>query len=401
MPPRRSGEYEGMPLRRSGEYSVEMAGSSRRTRSFVFTLVAVTTGLGIFSSLLAYNHTKLFTDRPQPFSILFALNLSYWYGWGVLLPGIFWMARRYRFGRHTWGRAALMHMLAVPLFTAAHVALAVSARVVIMKMLAAREVDWWMYFTDQFFLYFDWNMMTYWAIVGLSHAIDFHREAQERALTEAELNTRLAEARLKALQQQLHPHFLFNTLHTNSALMHRDRHAADDMLIKLGDLLRLSLDRTDRQHVSLKDEIDFLQKYLEIEQKRFGDRLRVHMDIDPTTLDAAVPNLLLQPLVENAVKHGVAPRIGGGQIEVIAARTGGDLRMIVRDNGAGMSLQALDAFNTGVGLSNTRARLEHLYGPRHSFSFETPAGGGFEVTISVPFTQERESPGETLMERLA
>ena len=389
--------------------SVEVPRITSRKTLVVF--VGVATALGVFSGLLAYNYVTMFTERQQPFAVLLALNTTYWYAWAVLVPGILWVARRYRFGRQTWRQAAAVHVVSVVLFTAAHAALYVSARIVIMKVVG-RDASWWSYFQEQFFFNFDFEMMTYWAVVGLSHALDLDREAQERALTAADLNTRLAEARLKSLQQQLHPHFLFNTLHTISALMHRDRQAADDMLIRLSDLLRLSLDRTDRQYVSLKDEIDFLRKYLEIEQTRFGDRLRVHMAIDPDTLDAAVPNLLLQPLVENAVKHGLAPKIGGGVIEVIAERTGSkerregvpgdaDLRLIVRDNGTGMSRQALNAFNTGVGLSNTRARLEHLYGSRHSFGFDTPPGGGLSITVVIPLVPHTDTAGETLMERLA
>lgn len=374
-----------------------MAGLTRRP---LLTLLGVSTGLGLFSGLLAYNYVTLFAAREQPFSVLLALNTTYWYAWAVLVPGMIWVARRYRFGRQTWRRAAAVHAVAVILFTASHAVLAVSARILILKFFG-RDASWWSYFQELFFFNFDFEMMTYWAVVGLSHALDLHREAQERALTAAELNTRLAEARLKSLQQQLHPHFLFNTLHTISALMHRDRQAADDMLIRLADLLRLSLDRTDRQYVSLKNEIDFLQKYLEIEQKRFGDRLRVSMHIDPATLDASVPNLLLQPLVENAVKHGIAPKVGGGVIEVASRREGDDLRLIVKDNGDGMSRQALNEFNTGVGLSNTRARLEHLYGGRHAFTLETPIGGGLSVTIVVPFILHTSASDETLMERLA
>ena len=170
-----------------------------------------------------------------------------------------------------------MHVGGVVVFTLAHAALAVTCRVLIMKAFAGRDVSWSMYFQELFFLNFDWEMMTYWAVVGMSHALDFHRESQERELTEAQLRTRLAEANLQALQRQLHPHFLFNTLNTISALMHRDTEAADAMLARLSDLLRLTLDRVGTQHVSLKDELDFLRKYLEIEKTRFGERLQVHI----------------------------------------------------------------------------------------------------------------------------
>ena len=354
-------------------------------RISLFRIFAVATALGIFSGLQAYNYVTLFTDRKQPFHILLALNVTYWYAWAVLVPGMLWMARRYRFGRHTWKRAAAMHVGGVVVFTLAHAALAVTCRVLIMKAFADREVSWSMYFQEMFFKNFDWEMMTYWAVVGLSHALDFHRAAQERELTAAQLSTRLAEANLQALQRQLHPHFLFNTLNTISALMHRDTEAADAMLERLSDLLRLTLDRVGTQHVSLKDELDFLRKYLEIEKTRFGDRLQVHIEVDLDTLDAAVPNLVLQPLVENALRHGIGPKIGGGRVDIIARREGQDLRLEVRDNGVGLTN---DAFHKGVGLTNTRSRLEHLYGDRYRFECHTPAGGGLLVTVVIPFSAE-------------
>ena len=162
-------------------------------------------------------------------------------------------------------------------------------------------------------------------------------QAQDRALRAAHLETRLAEAQLQALQRQLHPHFLFNTLNGISALMHRDVHAADRMLVRLSDLLRMALDRRSAQEVPLSDDLEFLAKYLEIEQARFGERLSVRYDFDPETLDALVPNLLLQPLVENSVRHAIAALSEGGVIEVTSRRVGDTLELRVRDNGPGLS----------------------------------------------------------------
>jgi len=369
---------------RSGSVDIAVMDWPSRRISLV-RIFAVATAFGIFSGLQAYNYVTLFTDRKQPFHILLALNVTYWYAWAVLVPGVLWMARRYRFGRHTWKRAAAMHVAGVIVCTLAHAALTVTCRVLIMKVLAERDVSWWMYFQELFFLYFDWEMMTYWAVVGLSHALDFHRESQERELTSAQLRTRLAEANLQALQRQLHPHFLFNTLNAISALMHRDTEAADAMLERLSDLLRLTLDRVGTQHVSLKDELDFLRKYLEIEKTRFGERLQVHMEVELDTLDAAVPNLVLQPIVENALRHGIGPKIGGGRVDISARREGNDLWLEVRDNGVGLTK---DAFHKGVGLTNTRSRLEHLYGDRYRFECHTPAGGGLLVTVVIPFTSD-------------
>lgn len=365
-------------------------------------IFGVATVFGIFSGLQAYNYVSLFTERETPFHLLLALNVTYWYAWAALVPGILWMAGRYRFGRHTWRRAAAMHGAGVLLATLTHAVLTISARVLIMRALAGRDVAWWPAFHELFFLQFDWEMMTYWAVVGLSHAMDFHRESQERALTAAHLQARLAEAQLQALQRQLHPHFLFNTLNTISALMHRDTLAADAMLARLSDLLRLTLDRVGVQQVPLKEELDFVEKYLDIERTRYGDRLHVRFDVEPEALDAPVPSLLLQPLVENAVRHGIAPKVGGGRVEIIAARDGDEaLRLVVRDNGFGLPTGALEAFNTGVGLSNTRSRLEHFYGSRHRFEFERPPGGGLAVTIVIPFGRAADVLPPAVVESVA
>jgi signal transduction histidine kinase len=379
-----------------------------RSRISPWRILAVATGLGIFSSLQAYNYISLFEpDRNRPLYFLIALNVTYWYAWAILVPGMLWMARRFPFGRDTWRRAVAMHCLGVLAFTFTHAVLVISARWLIIESLGGGEAligrpfSFSRSFQELFFLNFDWEMMTYWAVIGLSHAVDFHRQSQERELTAAHLETRLAEANLQALQRQLHPHFLFNTLHTISALMHRDTEAADAMLERLSDLLRLTLDRIGTQQVRLKDELDFIDKYLEIERARFGDRLRVNFDVDPGILDASVPNLLLQPLVENAVRHGIAPKVGGGMVEIVARREGDRLRLIVRDNGFGLPADTLQAFNKGVGLSNTRSRLEHLFGDRQRFEFQRPQGGGLAVTVEIPFSLVSEISGGSPMESVA
>ena len=355
------------------------------------SIFSIATVLGVLTGLQAYNYVALTAEHKQPFNVLLALNLTYWWSWALLVPGVLWMVRHFRFERNRWRRQVFVHVLGVVVFTAAHVALATSARGVILAQLTERTFDWWMYFRDRFFLNFDWEMMTYWALVGFVHALDYQRESQERELVSVQLQAQLAEAQLEALQRQLHPHFLFNTLNTISALMHRDVHAADEMLVQLSDLLRLTLDRIGTQQVPLNDEVDFLRKYLEIEQRRFGDRLQVHIDVDPEVLDAPVPNLILQPLVENALRHGIGPRVGGGRVDVNARSADGSLVLTVRDNGVGLSPDKLNAFHSGVGLSNTRSRLENLYGERHRFEFQTPPGGGLVVTIVIPLGPESES----------
>jgi LytS/YehU family sensor histidine kinase len=180
---------------------------------------------------------------------------------------------------------------------------------------------------------------------------------------------------------QLQPHFLFNTLHSISALMHRDVEAADRMLTRLSDLLRLTLESASTPEVPLSRELDFLDAYLEIQQTRFEERLEVVRDIDPLALDALVPNLLLQPLVENAIRHGVANRTTGGRVEISARRENGRLTLSVRDDGPGLSPNA----GQGVGLSNTRARLEHLYGEAQSLALANDPAGGVRVTVVAPY----------------
>jgi LytS/YehU family sensor histidine kinase len=184
---------------------------------------------------------------------------------------------------------------------------------------------------------------------------------------------------------QLQPHFLFNTLHAISALMHRDVAAADRMIARLSELLRMSLDTASEQEVSLSRELEFIRPYLDIERNRFGDRLAVEMKIDPEALDAQVPNLVLQPLVENAIRHGISNRAAAGRIEIHATRLNGDVVLRVSDDGPGMPAGGAESLKLGVGLNNTRARLEHLYGGDFRFELGNASTGGFEVHVTIPY----------------
>ena len=248
------------------------------------------------------------------------------------------------------------------------------------EMPAAR---WVSYAQDQYLRNLDWSLMTYAAVVGLSYALGYYRESQARALKEAHLETSLMEARLKTLEAELHPHFLFNTLHAISTLVHTDPESADRMISRLSDLLRLTFDRSGAAGVPLKEELEFLQKYLEIEQIRFQDRLSVKFDIDPETLDTDVPRMILQPLVENAIKHGIGPRSGQGLVQISARKQDDKIWIEVRDNGVGLSRNARVRFTNGVGLSNTRARLECLYGAEQRLDF-AEGESGLSVQMLIP-----------------
>lgn len=234
--------------------------------------------------------------------------------------------------------------------------------------------------------YFSWltsNMFAYAALVASVHALSFQHRLQQRDTQAIRLHAQLSSARLEALKAQLHPHFLFNTLHTISELIHLDPTAADAMVVRLAQLLRLSIDTTGDQEVRLQHELDILANYLELHRMRHGDRLAVTLDIDHQVLDAFVPPLLLQPLVENALRHGIGPRSAPGIVRVAASSTGGRLTLAVADNGVGLPR----GFAEGVGLRNTRSRLRELYGDDHVFVIFSAPGGGTEARIEIPLNR--------------
>ena len=323
---------------------------------FIF---GVATVLGFFSAFTAYYYVTTFGQRGKAsFPMLLLLNLSYWYSWALIAPAILWLARRFPFERASWLRSIPVHVGGVFASTLAHVSLFVLARFAIYTWWGESSGVWWMEAQRLFFLQFDWEMMTYWAIVGVSHALRYQYEAQDRALRASRLETRLMEAQLQTLQRQLQPHFLFNTLNTISALMHRDVEAADAMLARLGDLLRLSFETLGVQEVALAQELDFLQQ---VRSHRAG----------------AVPGAARRDLRHRARRARIVrcqtfccsrssktpsgtasdPGSAPGHVLVRAARAGSMLELEVRDDGVGVPASRLPDLERGVGLSNTRSRL--------------------------------------------
>ena len=346
----------------------------------------VATLLGFVSSMLAWQLSVRLDHGDHGdsyFKWLVVLNCAYWYTWALFTPPIVWLSQRFRFERQGLFRAIAVHLPAVLLFSLAHIGAMQGAQWYLVTS-EGGVFPWWQEAQRAALINLDWEMMTYWTIVGLSHALLYYRESRDRAICAAQLETRLVEAQLKTLQQQLHPHFLFNTLNSISVLMHRDVAAADRTLIRLSDLLRLTLERLGDRAVPLEAELDFVRKYLEIERVRFADRLIVRFHIADETLPAMVPTLLLQPLVENAIKHGVARKSGAGHIDISSKRDHDKLVIEVRDDGVGLSEDGLTALHNGIGVSTTRARLQHQFGADYRFEFRRQSQG-VAVIVAVPW----------------
>ena len=333
------------------------------------------TFLGLFSASQVYIRYAYNSDKPSSWRQALSVAMPDWYAWGFLSPLIFGFARRFPIDRDKRWRRAFAHLGAGIFFSS-------------LKVIIEFMVLWPMFglpVRTPSVIVLQQNLLIYAAIVGMHYAFDYYRKYREHEVKASQLEAQLAQAQLQALKMQLHPHFLFNTLHAISTLVHRDAEAADRMIARLSDLLRLSLDNLGEQEVPLKRELEFLQRYLEIEQIRFGDRLKVQINIEPETLDAMAPNLILQPLVENAIRHGIAPRSAPGRIEIHAKRKNGQLQLQVRDDGAGLPGGKKEALKEGVGLTNTRARLRQLYGTAYRFALHNAEDGGLVVDISIPW----------------
>jgi two-component system LytT family sensor kinase len=353
--------------------------------------LATATALSVLTTLLAAQ-LAMSSANPPAWRSIVIFNSSYWFLWALLTPAVVWLAQHFRFERPVLARALLVHLPGAALLSVGHVAV-ITAVQWWLALSAGGTFDWGPGFTQAALTYLPWELVTYAAIAALGHAVLYYRETRDRAARATQIEAQLIEARMATLQQQLQPHFLFNALHAISSLMHGDIAAADRTLMRLGDLLRMTLEHAGRPEVTLQTELDFLSKYLEIEQTRFGDRLIVRFDIDPETLDALLPSLLLQPLVENAIKHGVSRKSGPGHVDITTRREHDKLWIEIRDDGAGLSESALSALQKGVGVSTTRARLQHRFGADFRFEFHRQEPG-VAVVVAVPWRSLRRSAPE-------
>lgn len=299
--------------------------------------------------------------------------------WALATLAVFWLARRFPFERGRVIRALTVHTLGGAVILLVRLGVFVEIAGYVARLPGQSfQLLFWTRLTQ--------NIVFYVLLLGVAHTTLYYRRYRERELAAQRLAAGLAVARLQALKMQLQPHFLFNTLHAISALIPAEAQPARRMVARLGDLLRNTLDHEETQEVALRDELAFLEPYLEIEQARLEDRLTVAVDIDPGLLDARVPHLMLQPLVENAIRHGIAPRIEPGTVRISATRGAGGtvLELEVRDDGPGIHSDHGAVARKGVGLSNIRSRLEQLYGDEHRFELCTHAEGGAVVRIVLP-----------------
>lgn len=317
-------------------------------------------------------------------------DLLSWGIWGLLLPPIWWLSQRF-----PWRRDKLLHWFPI------HLAAGLAISAVFVVLLEVKDGIVAALFDGGAFkpladlpgyLYggFELFLLPYFAIVASIHAFGTLKRRRRRELNVSRLETRLVQANLEVLKMQIRPHFLFNTLNAISALMHRDVDAADRMIVLLSDLLRMSLVDDQRHLVTLEDELEFLNRYLAIEKIRFRDRLEVEIDVGPGCLAAQVPRLILQPLVENSIRHGIAMRSAAGTVAIRGQRRGDRLALVVWDDGPGIPDGAVR--REGVGLTNTRARLQQIYGGDHRFELVNAEAGGLEVRLEIPF-EEQPRPG--------
>ena len=354
--------------------------AGRARRGLLLFLLWTAIGLSFASQF--YLSSSLL-GRPISWGEALSYALGDWYVWAGLSLVTIYLARRYPIERLRWSDNLARHLIASALTALAYTLLRAAVGQA-QSHLVGDPVNYLDILRPLFVKSFHFNLLIYWVILSVAHAANYYRKYHEREKRSIELEKRLAEARLQALQMQLNPHFLFNAMHSISALMHRDVEAADSMLARLSELLRLTLQADTTPLIPLRRELEILERYLDIERVRFGDRLATSVDVPPDTRELLVPCLILQPIVENAIKHGIAPYARPGKI-ALAARLSPDqsrLSIVISDNGGGLARPIAE----GIGLSNTKARLAALYPGNHRFAFEPGQPSGIVVSLEIPAT---------------
>lgn len=341
-------------------------------------LLFVVCGVALTLLEFTYKYLDFITRQYEtPWKIPFLEELTGAFGAVAVLPFVIWMARNYRLDAPDWARKVPFHITALLVGSAIHTTLNWGSRVLIFPLAGLGHYDYGI-MRIRYFMEFPSDVLLYATTVGL--ATLYYRQ-----LRAVQLEKTLAKAQLHNLRLQLNPHFLFNTLNTISSVMYEDVRIADKMIARLSDLLRSTLDQGTSQEVTLDREIEFLNLYVETMKARFEERLEIEVDASLEARGAMVPPLVLQPLIENSIKHGADGQTSKVRIEVRAARENGSLRLEVRDHGPGLLVARDAALQNGIGLSNTAERLERLYGGTHRMNLRNADDGGLVVTLQVPF----------------
>jgi two-component system, LytTR family, sensor kinase len=366
-----------------------MASQARRYPPLWLLVSAAWLGPAILEAFQAYVQGRLGNRQPATWRTLLWEGGD-WLLYALLTPAVFWLARRYPFVRGKLARRLPLHLLAAILLCAAWASAGVVLRWLV---LANRDTPTPQGLLEWFLISLPFGVAVYFAVLGVQHAAAYFLEARERETLAARLSAQLAEARLGALRMQLQPHFLFNSLNAITVIVRdRDNATAVRMLEQLGEMLRRVM-RADRpQEVTLAEELEFVRQYLAIEEIRFSDRLRPVFVVDPALLSALVPEFLLQPLVENAVRHGLAPRVTATLLRIEARREGDDLVLSVTDDGPGPN-GAPASSAEGVGLGTTRERLATLYQDRARLELLRSPEGGASAVVRLPFHERKQSDG--------
>ncbi len=346
---------------------------------------AIWTFIGLVFTL-QYYFTTYRSEKPTPFFEALYLQLVWSYLFAFVTPLILWASTKLPIEKKNWVRSSLLHLI-----IGVSLSISVTAIGFILVWLNTGRPMGRPFSFERMGRFIVGNFSeaigVYLLIALAAYAFSYYRRYQQGELNRLHLEAQLSQAQLQALKMQLHPHFLFNTLHSISALLSRDTELARKMITRLGDFLRLTLENAGTHEVTLLQEIEFLRCYLEIEKIRFEDRLSTRIEVAPQALSAKVPNLILQPLVENAIRHGIAGRSTPGLVEIQAKQQNGMLRIRVQDNGPGLPAHRTsdDLIKKGVGLANTEARLDRLYGATHRLDLSNSPGGGVIVTLEIPF----------------
>jgi len=355
----------------------------------VFSKRSVRYGLiwGIWTIVALFFSTQVYLmnyaeQQPIRYTQSFLVQASSCYLWALATPLVLWLSNRFHIERSNWVRTVSLHFLFGLVLCSSQIALHFILYMTVMgrgsSITLFRIFNYVYYNLDRWLLF-------YGMILVLSHAFNYYQSFRKGELKASRLHTQLVQSQLEALKMQVQPHFLFNTLHSISALLSKDTDGARKMITRLGDFLRLTLENSGSMEVTLQQEIEFLNGYLEIERIRFQDRLTTDIHVDPDVLDVRVPNLILQPIVENAMRHAIGNSTSG-RVEITAAPRNGVVRIEVRDNGPGIQVdRTLEApRGRGLGLANTRARLAGLYGEAASFELTNDPSGGLVVALEIP-----------------